>query len=97
MVCASCLQDIAQYGPLGYCESCGLWYKEEGEKVDGVYEFCSTKDNDPELCDSFVRSLLMRVEEVPEGEEIPIAPTTLDNIRQADRICASCEAKNFLV
>lgn len=82
--------------PFYYCEGCSVWYNVEGEEVEGIYEFCSTKDDAPELCNSFINSLLIRVEEVPPGGEIPIAQTTLTNIKKADKICASCKHKNFV-
>lgn len=97
MICMHCLQDVIEYGPLGYCERCNAWYKEEGEEIYGVYEYCTTKDSDPERCNEFIQNLIMRVEEVPDGEDIPIAEITLDNMRRADQIYAECENKNFIL
>lgn len=95
MVCIHCLKDIVDYGPLGYCAQCSVWYKAEGKEIEGIYMLCSTKDDEPEKCNEFVQSLIMRVEEVPESGEITIVPTTLKNIYKADKICAFCETKHF--
>ncbi len=94
MVCKHCLKDVTQYGTLGHCAQCSVWYKAEGEEIEAVYMHCSNK-NDPEKCDPFVQDLLMISKEIPEGGEIPIAQTTLTNIRKADKICASCANKHF--
>jgi hypothetical protein len=95
MICKHCLKDVTLDDPFGYCAQCSAWYEAEGEEIIGVYMHCSTKDDDPEKCDPFVQSLLMRHEELPESGEIPIAPTGLNNSRKADKICASCANKNF--
>ena len=97
MICKHCLKDVTQDGPLGYCAQCSVWYKAEGEEIEGVYMFCSTKDDNPEKCDPFVQSLLMRGEELPVSGEIPIAPTSMTNARKADKICVSCENKHFVL
>lgn len=97
MICKHCLEDLVEYGPLGYCPRCGVWYKEEGVEELGVYEYCTTKDSDPELCDDFIRSLDFRPVETPGGEDIPIVNTTIANMRRADKICAECENKNFVL
>lgn len=97
MKCITCLGDAMEYGPLGYCEKCKAWYKEEGKEEAGVYEYCITNDTEPENCNDFVQSLNMRVEKVPDGKETPIAVIGLDKIWQADRICAACENKNFVL
>jgi len=36
------------------------------------------------------------MEELPESGEIPIAPTSMTNVRKADKICASCGNKHFV-
>ena len=97
MQCMHCLKDVEEYGPLGYCEQCKVWYKEEGEKVQGVYDYCTTKNSEPERCNEFIQSLIRGKGKIQEGEEIPIADTTLDNMRRADQICAACENKNFVL
>jgi len=97
MICKHCLEDVAQHDPLGYCAQCNAWYKAEGEEIIGVYMLCSTKDDDPEKCDPFVQSLLMRMEELQDSEPIPIAPTGLTNSRKADKICVSCANKHFVL
>lgn len=97
MQCMHCLRDVVEYGHLGYCEHCRIWYEAESEEINGVYLFCTTKDSEPERCDDFVQSLLMRPSEISPGENIPIVNTTLDNIRRADQICAACENKNFVL
>lgn len=96
MICKHCHQDVTQYGTLGYCAQCSEWYKAEGVEIEGVYMLCSTKDNDPEKCDPFVQSLLMKVEELPESVGPPIAPTSMTNLRKADKICVSCVTKHFV-
>lgn len=97
MICKNCLRDVTQYGPLGYCAQCSVWYKAEGEEIEGVYMLCSTKDDNPEKCDPFVQGLLMRVEELPKSGEIPIALTSMTNVRKADKICVSCENKHIVL
>lgn len=97
MICIHCLKDAVEYGPLSYCKQCKVWYEDEGEEINGVYLHCTTKGPDPEKCNDFVQSLIMRPVEIQEGEEIPIADTTMDNIRRADEICAACENKNFVM
>ncbi len=98
MVCMCCLRDVVvEYGPLGYCKQCKIWYKEEGEEVQGVYDYCTTKNSEPERCNEFVQSLIIRPAEIQEGEEIPIVNTTIANMRQADQICAECGNKNFVL
>jgi hypothetical protein len=97
MKCKHCLKDVTQHDPLGYCTQCNVWYKAEGEEIEGVYMLCSTKDNNPEQCDPFVQSLLMGMEELPESGEMPIAPTSMTNFRKADKICVSCANKHFVL
>ena len=97
MVCMHCLNDVVEYGPLGYCEQCRAWYKEEGEEVQGVFDYCTTKDTDPERCNELIQSLIPRPVEIQDGEEIPIVDSTLDNMRRADQICAECENKNVIL
>jgi hypothetical protein len=96
MICKHCLKDATWYGSLGYCAQCDVWYKAEGEEIMGVYLLCSTKDDSPEKCDPFVQSLIPGMEALEDGEGIPIAPTTMTNVRKADKICASCANKHFV-
>ena len=96
MICKHCLKDVTLYDPLGYCAQCNVWYKAEGEEIEGVYMLCSTKKDNPEKCNPFVQSLLIRHEEVPDGEGIPIAPTSMTNSRKADKVCVSCPNKHFV-
>jgi len=91
-----CLRDVVKFGPLGYCKQCSAWYKEEGKAVEGVYEYCTTKDIEPEKCNEFVQNLIMRPRKAPDGGEIHIVQTGITQIREADTICAACEAKNFI-
>ncbi len=97
MICKHCLKDVTQYDPFGYCTQCSVWYKADGEEISGVYMHCSTKDDNPEKCDPFVQSLIMKVEELPDSGAIPIAPTSMTNFRKADKICASCANKHFVL
>ncbi len=97
MVCMCCLKDVVECGPLGYCEQCRTWYTEEGEEVQSVFDYCTTKNSEPERCNEFVQSLIIRPAEIQEGEEIPIVDTTIANIHQADQICAECGNKNFVL
>ena len=97
MTCMYCLQDVEEYGPLGYCERCRVWYRKEGEEIQAVYRNCITAKSAPERCNEFVQSLLMRGEELPDSGEIPLPNITLNNIHRADMICAACENKNFVL
>jgi hypothetical protein len=92
-----CLRDAVEYGTLGYCEQCRAWYLEEGEEEQGVYHYCTTKDTEPERCNEFVQSLIIKPAEIQEGKEIPMIDTTIANIRKADQICANCGNKNFVI
>ena len=97
MICKHCLKDVTLYDPFGYCAQCSAWYKAEGEEIIGVYMLCSTKDDSPEKCKPFVQSLLRPMEELQEGEGPPIAQTGMNNSRKADKICASCPNKHFVL
>jgi len=97
MQCMHCLRDVVEYGPLGYCKQCRVWYKEEGKEMQGVYDYCTTKNSEPERCKEFIQSLIFQSVEIQEGEEIPIVDTTIANMCQADQICAECENKNFIL
>lgn len=97
MKCKHCSRDIVEYKPLGYCENCKAWYKEEGEEEEGVYFYCTTKDTDPENCNKFVQSLIMRAGKAPDGKNMPHPDITIGNVRLADKICAACKNKNFVL
>ena len=97
MICKHCLKDVTQYDPFGYCAQCSVWYEAEGEKIIGVYMHCSTKDDNPEKCDPFVQGLIPRIKELSDSEGIPIAPTSMTNFRKADKTCASCANKHFVL
>ncbi len=97
MICKHCLKEATENDPFGYCAQCSVWYIAEGEEISGVYLLCSTKDDDPEKCDPFVQSLIPRMEKLPDSGEIPIAQTGLNNSRKADKICASCANKHFVL
>ncbi len=97
MICKHCRQDMTQYGLLGYCAQCGVWYKAEGEEIKGVYMRCSTKIDNPEKCNLVIQGLFIGAEELPESGEKPIATTRMPNVRKADKICVSCADKHFVL
>ena len=97
MICKHCLKGVTQYGSLGSCAQCGVWYKDEGEQIKGVYMLCSTKEDNPEKCNLVVQSLFTGAEELPESGEKPIATSRMPNVRKADKICVSCADKHFVL
>jgi len=98
MNCSYCGQPTKQYGPLDYCINCQKWFKDRKEE-DGVFNYCKTKDTNPEKCNSFIQeNLIMNgMRKLKEGEKPPIANTTLNTIYKADKICAACENYNFVL
>jgi len=96
MRCKHCLRDVTQYGLLGYCAQCGVWYKAQGEEIKGVYMLCSTKKDNPEKCDLVVHGVFTGANELPESGETHIATNKMPNVRKADKVCASCANKHFI-
>ena len=96
MNCKHCLQDLIKHEPFFYCNQCNIWYDVNEKELEGVYEYCDTKDNKPEKCNQVIQDLLIRGHEIREGEDIPIANTVSTQVKKADEICASCSSKNFV-
>jgi hypothetical protein len=97
MICKHCLQEVKQYDRLGYCDRCGVWYKAEGEEIKGVYMLCSTKEDNPEKCDLVIQGVFIGEEELPESGEPRIPTAKMPNVRKADKVCASCAYKRFVL
>jgi len=97
MNCVYCGQPIKQYGSLSYCDKCKQWYKGDKEE-DGVYYYCKIKDENPDKCDSFIQNqIIIRSTKKRNGEPLFEDSPDIDKIRIADKICAACENKNFVL
>jgi hypothetical protein len=97
MTCKHCHRDVKQYDCLGYCDQCGVWYKADGEEIKGVYLLCTTRKENPEKCDLIIQGVFIGAEELPESEETNIPTAKMPNVRKADKICASCAYKHFVL
>jgi len=96
MKCKHCFQDLIKHEPFFYCNQCNQWYDVKRKELEGVYEYCDTKDNEPEKCNQVIQDLIITPYEYPDGEDIPITNTGITQVKEADKICASCISKNFV-
>jgi len=96
MNCLYCGKPTKQYGLLSYCDNCMQWYKDD-KKESAVYFYCKTKDENPDKCDSFILSQIIRPAIKKNGESLFKDSPDIDKIRMADKICAACENYNFVL
>lgn len=97
MNCPHCSKPTKQYGLLDYCPRCQKWFK-NGEEVDGVFDYCKTKDTNPEECNDFIQNqIILRGTIKKNGELLAKNPPGIDKISDADKICAACDKYDFVL